>query len=923
MIKNLLLRLLPVLSLAVFVITLFALSATNLNTLSPYQTSASSLDNYTCHMDFNQLGDMCVNILDYCIVCPQDYPYCIENKCYNIPSSAGGICGEDQDCLSGLHCNNHVCQPTADCSSFDTPTACNATGTKCFWRVLGKGQSGSCVINNGNNAGTWCNNGNCLAGLTCFYNSYCSITDDGPVSTVPTVTSTPTPIPPTSCYDCTVQGKTCTATSSLDNTSYCVGINSLPNTALCNYPNGQPNNDACASGYCGLSNGTYKCADAPVGSPVPTATGTPGESGGQTGSNGGGDVNEPVYIAPTNGFCADQNRGMSDPQKQKMANTSCDINNATYFDTNDYCRVTFGGNQEYFYQCNSSSASTSPTPTAGPEQQACQFHNGVKSYGGGFCGTDPKNVHNFDASIAATGAFCKMTYYDQYTCNDGTVENFPTPNGSSLCTQDPWCPAGAGQLSNACSQIIISSIHPGGGETLSSDAVSKCNSTPGCFAYTGNGQTVPPSCVSGQKGASCVPDSSPDSTFCMTGESCQKGTINNLADAYCSTDNSSGGNSGNSGGTTTPSGDCSSVTFLPLTNSNSAANAAAVTQCTSLGCFANIGKNGWTCLPNSMKGPACGSGNCQTNAICVPSTTPGTGNYCAGPQELGQNCGDKYANQLDNPNCDASQNLLCDEPSTNGTTSGSYTCRYGGGGAPTATPGVSAFKGGLGTTCPSGGGCGYDNGTPLGCYPAVGGSLNDSTSWYCSTGPQTWCTTSNTSVSSPSQCKASSGTGSNPAPVSTVTPTPGNLAYQADCPNVNTSGPQTGRSNVCTFSTICPTGYERHSSVGMPGGTDGTKVCTEFEGGQAAICCTKKADSSSSPVVTSPPTPTPTRTPTATPVPGITPMYACGNSANQIQNNPPCPQGSKIWQYVPQPTLTTAQHVNGCSDQFPYQFVCK
>lgn len=651
----------------------------------------------------------------------------------------------------------------------------------------------------------------------------CHKTESTTFCTTPRVsTPTPTPIPAshganeycTKHSDCP-DGEFCISNAvGQKGSSSCVPIGAGGPNSICEdyTAQGYGVNSVCASGVCGTN---FRCTGTSA-SPAPQ-----GPGGGESGPGNGGQSNGsslPVVnpLPTTDGYCAKDDRSGAVSQKPDNSSPSCgSINNTTYNGEGDaYCQANYGGNF-YFYQCNSASTSTSPTPSAGPEQQACQYHNGVKSYGGGFCGTDPKNVQGFDAAKAASGGFCKMTYYDQYTCNDGTVENFATPNGSSLCSQDPWCPA----------------LGP-----------------------------------------------------------------------------TSGGGSGNSGGGSTTASDCANAaTFLPPTNGNLTDNNTATQKCNATpGCFTSVGTQGQTaqCLPSVLKGPSCGGGFCQTNSVCVPAKTLGTNDYCAKPQELGQNCGPGYG--LDNPDCDASQNLTC----TN-----SHTCQYGEGGAPTPTPGVSIYKGGLGTACPSGGGCGYYQGNPLGCYPAVNGSLNDNKTWVCSTGPQTWCTTSNSQVSSPSQCKASSGGTSTTYPVSTPTPAPGSLSYQADCPSVSVS-------NVCGANNTCPEGYTQNTVIG-PGGTNGNQACNYFEGNSTGWVCCMKQTGSSAPAVTSPPTPTPVR-PTAVPTQAsVTPIPACGNSNNVIQGNLPCNIGTKTWHYVPEPTLSaTEQHVSGCNDQFPYQFSC-
>ncbi len=248
--------------------------------------------------------------------------------------------------------------------------------------------------------------------------------------------------------------------------------------------------------------------------------------------------------------------------------------------------------------------------------------------------------------------------------------------------------------------------------------------------------------------------------------------------------------------------------------------------------------------------PIPGNTTCASAPWCPgPKTTPGPDAGCKAYQA--QPCTLKdgkpdYSNSLSC--CAPNQNLECvDRAKT-----GNPQCQYINDTPFTPTPGspstedcatqIANRRGSMGCACPDGGGCG----TGLGCYAEAGGSMSDNKTWKCSTGPGKWCEKSKTEVENAAAC----GTAT---PYKTPTPTPKDLSYQADCPNTNPDS----SPNACVLGTSCPTGYEQHASTGTPGGTNGNKACTEFEGGQPSICCTKKAGSTG-PVATSAPTPTPT-----------------------------------------------------------------
>lgn len=159
------------------------------------------------------------------------------------------------------------------------------------------------------------------------------------------------------------------------------------------------------------------------------------------------------------------------------------------------------------------------------------------------------------------------------------------------------------------------------------------------------------------------------------------------------------------------------------------------------------------------------------------------------------------------------------------------TCQWPGGIAPTATPGapsnescaqaLAAGRAPIGCPCPSGGGC-----LSGGCYHAAGGNITTGP-FYCSAGAGTWCEQSKTLVPNANACLGAS-------PYVPPSPTPKSLAYQADCPSVNSIGQQ----NSCDVGT-CQAGFVPNTRLG-PGGTNGNQICSEVKGA-TAVCCTKAA----------------------------------------------------------------------------------
>lgn len=221
------------------------------------------------------------------------------------------------------------------------------------------------------------------------------------------------------------------------------------------------------------------------------------------------------------------------------------------------------------------------------------------------------------------------------------------------------------------------------------------------------------------------------------------------------------------------------------------------------------------------------------------SSSQGCGGLYAG---IGQVCGD--TSQCEN----AAQGAKCAPFGT----SGLNTCQWPGGTGPTPTPGAStkcseAGKFGAGCPCPAGGGC--ESG--LGCYAEATGN-NSTGPFYCTGVGTAWCAKTQSSTTTPATCATSSG-------YIPPSPTPKNLGYQADCPNIN---PVSGLPNSCDPRS-CQAGYVANR-IG-PGGTNGDLICQEAVG-PGTVCCTKS-------------TATPTTAPTS-PAGGGAPGGAATTCAN-------------------------------------------
>lgn len=377
--------------ISLFVLSFLALSSTN--TANADNTGPfSSGEGGKCGCDYAGFGSTCISLKP---TCRSTAPYCIQGTCHVSKNDVGGTCGNDGDCLSWLTCNNHVCQPTAACSSFTSQNTCNSTGTKCFWYTGYKTESPRCVDNNGNMNSQACNGGHCYASQSCQYGQYCSATDDGPISTPPPYTN---PMPP---YNYP-----------------------LPPTGSVPAPNGGGSSGGSTNPVTSAGSKEIAPAIPGVGYCATSDRGNP-----QSINSGSCGINNTVYDPSGTDYCNYYYGGSMEYFYK------CSSSTAPPPSSN-------GGNT------SSPAPSTSTTP-AGPETAPCQNHGGVStssnSYQGALC-----DHQAFDPTKAASGAFCNATYYDRYLCQDGTTDDFAVPvsdqnyNGKSTCAQAPWCPSGAG-----------------------------------------------------------------------------------------------------------------------------------------------------------------------------------------------------------------------------------------------------------------------------------------------------------------------------------------------------------------------------------------------------------------------------------------------------------------------------------------------
>jgi hypothetical protein len=188
------------------------------------------------------------------------------------------------------------------------------------------------------------------------------------------------------------------------------------------------------------------------------------------------------------------------------------------------------------------------------------------------------------------------------------------------------------------------------------------------------------------------------------------------------------------------------------------------------------------------------------------------------------------------------------------------------------------------------------------CSPVCGSSIDAETKFTCGGNKYCQMIGNNKPPNTPTPTPGSGG-GQNP----TVTPIPSD---SADCPYINTSGPNIGDYNACLSSCSAYPGYIQHSSVGTPGGTNGNALC-ERVNGKPNACCTKTSTGStpggatpttgaggSAPIST--PTssaPTPTSKPAYTPPANCVdhPQYStCGN-ASQANTNCYYSGGTGYW----------------------------
>jgi len=206
--------------------------------------------------------------------CEVSAPFCIEDVCRTTQAGVDGACDEDNDCATGsysggLQCVNRICQLKVSCgdTSLNSSAACNNSGTKCFWYAgwYGNNESPKCVSQDDTRWGEACNDthagAGCYTDQTCDHNSgTCYYKDQTPP---PVSTQAPT-LPPSGestlkiCYfstDCS-GGEVC-GTKDASGRKHCILPNSLPNGAACIM------SDACKSSSCtGAVPDSKICVDA-------------------------------------------------------------------------------------------------------------------------------------------------------------------------------------------------------------------------------------------------------------------------------------------------------------------------------------------------------------------------------------------------------------------------------------------------------------------------------------------------------------------------------------------------------------------------------------------------------------------------------------------------------------------------------------
>lgn len=348
--------------------------------------------------------------------CDQEAPFCIEGTCHANQNPEGGICGERNDCESGLFCVGGTCSTTqSTCRVYDgDPAKCRAT-VGCTYNSNARASTGTCT-------GTQ----------------------------RPTPTFTPTPMQtqrptPTTDPDRDIISKPSPNVS--PRVLNCADLDALPDyearcVSSCPYKLDAFGIDlrAEAPAYSCSAANTVCCirnvSSDEQSTPTPP-TSTPRLGGQQP------QLPPPTRLsAPGIGWCANYAR----ENAQNIDGATCDVKNVAQWDgksPNPYCEQEFGGSAKYFFACNVSSGETSPLPPSsgdssctGPASGPCNgCRNGVAKYLQPRCGTGTNG--NFESS--RQGTYCGQPYFDVYECKDGSYHEIPNPSHNNTCNNIPWC----------------------------------------------------------------------------------------------------------------------------------------------------------------------------------------------------------------------------------------------------------------------------------------------------------------------------------------------------------------------------------------------------------------------------------------------------------------------------------------------------
>lgn len=772
-----------------FIISFFLLAGVGLTIKQP---------SYASCVDY---GKKCGGI-GFCDTCDSSKKYCIEGQCKAEQSAVGGKCGEVADCQSGLICNNHLCQPLAECKTWNNDSAtCNTSGTKCFYHVGGKSGTNSCITNTGSNYGDSCAaKGNCTApDETCWHNSYCSVTDDGPINP-------PLPEKVTLTVNYSVisdENFSTTARFSTDGQK-AIGLDvhtiKISYTAQHTVKKGDPlffGIDVPAR----FESSLFGCNAGPISN----------DGCGWDPMTSNATLNLSFYFkkrqpkdatiacgnitCPANGYvCLESYQGSGQPQCFSTGSGGID----------SYCKgldglpkdiaCNSGKCDKTTFKCDGSVAppNTNPPTTdrkSDPNRNSCELDQNINTTFKclSSCPTSsfPTYTTNTTSSTdgfhwcGSTGGQCCQDPV-KYKANYPGKSRIDTSQPAVTCTApDHQCeteanrPAGYSYVDNEANRAALDAAC-GGGNSYCWTRIGSSSTTPGAGTPSSGGANTTP----GAGGSTATPASRAPAT-----RPCQyHGEYKQFVNSYC-------------GG-------------MDWLASNVAANRYCTLQYTDK-YICNDDTIDDFPVPVSLQ-PG-GKSACSQSPWCTlgqPTPKPTDNPNCA---TYGNTCGTSIS-------CCSNLNLTCATTTGGGT---NKICQYINGVAFTPTPGASpncapgGFGGGIGCHCRSGGNC-----TAGGCYASATGNLNNNDTWFCSNGPGTWCESSQTSVPNSAACGSTT-------PYVSPTPTPLNPIYKTECP----SNPPD--QYTCRPVNSCPAEYQPNA------GGKGNQICSEYTSGASPICCVR------------------------------------------------------------------------------------